>query len=65
MKGNLRSRITGYQQELDKFSARWHQLKPQGDVLDSNKQSLSTTLQSLKEKRTELDELEKAASKLW
>ena len=65
MKGNLKSRINSYQQELEKFSTRWHQLKPQGDMLDSDKQSPAATIQSLKERRTEFDELDKAASILW
>ena len=28
MKSNLESRVSAFRQELDKFSARWHQLKP-------------------------------------
>ena len=65
MKGNLRSRVASYQQDLEKFSSRWNQLKPQGDALDSDKQSPAATLQSLKERRAEFDELNKAASTLW
>ena len=65
MKGNLRSRVASYQQDLDKFSTRWHQLKPQGDALDSDKQTPADTLLTLKERRAEFDELDKAASTLW
>lgn len=28
MKSNVESRVQAFQQDLDKFSARWHQLKP-------------------------------------
>ena len=37
MKSNVESRVKNFQQELDKFSARWHQLKPGDDALEGNK----------------------------
>ena len=51
-------------QEVDKFSARWDQLKPKADLLDSDKEAYASALVSLKDRRSEFDELLKTADKL-
>lgn len=35
MKSNVEARVSAFKQELEKFRARWHQLKPGNEVLDS------------------------------
>ena len=62
------SRVEGeihtFMQELGKFSSRWEQLKPKPDLLDGDKQDYASALASLKERRSEFDELMKTARKL-
>ena len=59
MKSNVESRVKNYEQELEKFSARWHQLKPGDDALDGDHDKCLQAVQSIKERKQEFDELEK------
>lgn len=56
--------VQAFAQDLDKFAARWHQLKPQDNLLDADKEAAANALASLKERRAEFDELLQTAKKL-
>ena len=64
MKSNVDSRVKNFQQEVDKFAARWHQLKPGDDALEGDKQRTSNAIQVIKDKRQEFKELEENRKKL-
>lgn len=59
MKTNVDSRVKAFQQEVSKFSARWHQLKPGDDALDGDQKKCEAAVQIIREKRQEFAELEK------
>lgn len=65
MKGNVKSRLQIYYQELEKFKARWDQLKPGDDVIETGQLStLDQSAKSIKEKKVEFDDLEVIRKKL-
>ncbi|NXK72907.1 DYHC2 protein, partial [Amazona guildingii] len=65
MKGNVISRINIYLQDLEKFKARWDQLKPSDDVIETGDQdALEKSAQIIKDKEKEFDELETMKEKL-
>ncbi|KAB1272094.1 Cytoplasmic dynein 2 heavy chain 1 [Camelus dromedarius] len=65
MKGNVKSRLHNYYQELEKFKARWDQLKPGDDVIETGQQNtLDKSAKSIKEKKMEFDDLEVIRKKL-
>ncbi|XP_077984893.1 cytoplasmic dynein 2 heavy chain 1-like [Glandiceps talaboti] len=65
MKSNVTSRVQAFVQEMDKFAARWHQLKPSDDLLDSgDKEGCMNAVASIKEKRIEFTELEQTRETL-
>ena len=64
MKSNVESRVKTFQQELDKFAARWHQLKPGDDALEGNKERTNQAIQVIKDKRQEFKELEETKKTL-
>ncbi|NXI65822.1 DYHC2 protein, partial [Anseranas semipalmata] len=65
MKGNVMSRVNMYLQDLEKFKARWDQLKPSDDVIETGDQDvLEKSAQIIKEKKKEFDELETMKEKL-
>ncbi|XP_069664408.1 cytoplasmic dynein 2 heavy chain 1 isoform X2 [Haliaeetus albicilla] len=65
IKGNVISRINMYLQDLEKFKARWDQLKPSDDVIEAGDQDvLEKSAQIIKEKKKEFDELETVKQKL-
>ncbi|OXB57863.1 hypothetical protein ASZ78_016437 [Callipepla squamata] len=65
MKGNVMSRINMYLKDLEKFKARWDQLKPSDDVIETGDQDvLEKSAQIIKEKKEEFDELETTKEKL-
>lgn len=64
MKSNVGSRVKAFQQEVDKFAARWHQLKPKDDALDGDKKKCDAAVQIIKDKRQEFAELEKTRETL-
>lgn len=65
MKGNVKSRLQIYYQELEKFKARWDQLKPGDDVIETGQlNTLNQSAKSIKEKKVEFDDLEVIRKKL-
>ena len=64
IKKNLESRIKAFQQELEKFAARWHQLKPSDNLIEGDKRACTTALRSLKDRRAEFNELLLSVDKL-
>ena len=59
MKSNVESRVKNYEQELEKFAARWHQLKPGDDILESgNQEKCLAAVNVIKEKKQEFIELD-------
>ena len=64
MKTNVESRVKTFQQDLDKFAARWHQLKPGDDALEGNKERTNQAIQVIKDKREEFKELEETRKTL-
>lgn len=57
LKQNVASRIQAFQQDVEKFGARWHQLKPKSDALDGEREKLVQAIEFIKEKRQEFNEL--------
>ncbi|MGH0159576.1 UNVERIFIED_CONTAM: hypothetical protein FKN15_075087 [Acipenser sinensis] len=65
MKSNVESRVKMYEQELEKFKARWDQLKPNDDIIETgNLEALQKCVQTIKEKKAEFGELENTRKKL-
>ncbi|XP_068037518.1 cytoplasmic dynein 2 heavy chain 1 isoform X5 [Anomalospiza imberbis] len=65
VKGNVLSRINIYLQDVEKFKARWDQLKPSDDVIETGGQDvLEKSAQMIKEKKKEFDELKTVKEKL-
>lgn len=58
MKSNVESRVKNYEQELEKFAARWHQLKPGDDALDGSREKCLAAVAAIKERKQEFEELE-------
>ena len=58
MKAGVQSRVESFMAELSKFAARWQQLKPSDDAIESNDPArLNEALQRIKEKKQEFSEL--------
>jgi len=64
MKSNVDSRVKAFQQDIEKFSARWHQLKPGDDALDGDRKKCQAAVKIIKEKKQEWEELEKTKETL-
>lgn len=64
MKNNVDSRVKAFIQEVEKFAARWHQLKPGDDALDGDRKKCEAAVQVIKDKRQEFAELEKTRETL-
>lgn len=64
MKGNVDSRVKAFQQDMEKFAARWHQLKPGDDSLEGDKEKTKQAIQLIKEKRQEFQEMEENRKKI-
>lgn len=65
MRTNATSRIHAYRADLERFKARWDQLKPKDDVLESGDHaSLLASLQTIRDKQQEFQELELVRNKL-
>ncbi|TRY83670.1 hypothetical protein DNTS_027964 [Danionella cerebrum] len=65
MKDNVESRVQLYLQDLQKFRARWDQLKPGHDIIESgDHETLLRCVQNVRDRRAEFDELESTRSKL-
>ena len=64
MKSNVESRIKNYNEQLEKFAARWKQLRPGEDVLDGSHDKCMAAVQAIRERKTEFEELDKARASL-
>lgn len=64
MKTNVDSRVKAFKQDIEKFAARWHQLKPGDDALDGDKKKCDAAVQVIREKRQEYEELEQTRKTL-
>lgn len=64
LKQNVSSRVKAFQQEVDRFAARWHQLKPKSDTLDADREKVVKAIEFLKEKRLEFNELDETRLKI-
>jgi len=59
MSAKMESDIAAFEVEVEKFSARWQQLKPKDELaLDrANRDSINNAIASLKDRRKEFNEL--------
>ncbi|XP_061575223.1 dynein cytoplasmic 2 heavy chain 1 isoform X3 [Cololabis saira] len=65
MRSHAAGRISAYRADLERFKARWDQLKPKDDMLDgSDHAALLACLQTIRDKQQEFQELELVRSKL-
>ncbi|XP_028817493.1 cytoplasmic dynein 2 heavy chain 1 isoform X3 [Denticeps clupeoides] len=65
LRSNTESQILAYERELEKFRARWDQLKPSHDIVESGDQeALQKCVQIIKDKKAEFQELEATRKKL-
>lgn len=64
MKSNVESRVNAFQQELEKFGARWHQLKPKDIDEYNDRQACMAAVTSIKERRAEFSEILETMQKL-
>ena len=58
MKTNVESRIKNFEQNLEKFEARWNQLKPKEAALDGGSDQGMEAVKIIREKKMEFDEIE-------
>lgn len=62
---NAESCIQAYRLELDRFRARWDQLKPRDEVIETGDQAaLLASVQTIRDKRQEFQELEVTRTRL-
>lgn len=65
MRSNAASHIDTYRADLERFKARWDQLKPKHETLETGDHAaLLTCLQTIKDKQQEFQELEVVRCKL-
>ncbi|XP_053164065.1 cytoplasmic dynein 2 heavy chain 1 isoform X1 [Hemicordylus capensis] len=65
MKSNVMSRVNVYLQELEKFKARWDQLKPSDHIIETGHHDLlQKSAEIIKEKKIEFDDLEDTKQRL-
>ncbi|XP_076467409.1 LOW QUALITY PROTEIN: cytoplasmic dynein 2 heavy chain 1-like [Babylonia areolata] len=64
MKSNVQARVAAFTQDVEKFAARWHQLKPGNEALDGDKEACLKAVAVIKDKRQEFAELEETRTKL-
>ena len=64
MKKELLSRVTGFTEEIARFSARWHQLKPANIDVDADKKSCNEAVTNIKERRAEFNDIVERQGKL-
>ena len=64
MKSNVESRVNAFKQNLEKFAARWHQLKPKDIDMEGDNEACMNAVKSIKERRAEFNELEESKEKL-
>ncbi|CAH1776602.1 unnamed protein product [Owenia fusiformis] len=64
MKSNVQSRVKAFEQEIEKFAARWHQLKPGNDSLDGDRETAMKAVTSIRERKQEFEEIDANREKL-
>ena len=64
MRKDLENRLKNFHQEVEKFTARWNQLKPSDIDADSSAKKLKEAAANIKERKLELDEIIKSKDKL-
>ncbi|XP_047126593.1 cytoplasmic dynein 2 heavy chain 1 isoform X1 [Hydra vulgaris] len=64
MMKDLNSRIEAFQQELQRFSSRWHQLKPTNIDADADQKTCTEAVNNVKERRAEFEDLKERKKKL-
>lgn len=64
LKASVSSQLKSYQQEEERFNARWHQLKPRSDLEVQSSEQIQGIIEFLKEKRIEFDALAERHQKL-
>ena len=64
MKKELLSRVDGFIQELERFSARWNQLKPANIDADADKKTCNQAVNNIKERRAEFNDIVQRKEKL-
>lgn len=65
MRSNAAGRIDVYRADLERFKARWDQLKPKDDMFETDDHAaLRSCLQTIRDKQQEFQELELVRTKL-
>lgn len=65
MRSNATGRIEAYRVDLQRFKARWDQLKPKDEMLETGDHAaLLACLQTIRDKQQEFEELELVRCKL-
>lgn len=64
LKASVSSHLKTYLLEEERFAARWHQLKPRGDIEIESSNQIQDIVNFLKEKRLEFDVLAESNRKL-
>ena len=64
MRKDLENRLKNFHQEVEKFTARWNQLKPSDIDADSSSSKLKEAANSIKDRKLELDEIMKNKDKI-
>ena len=65
MRSNAAGRVDAYRVDLERFKARWDQLKPKDEMLETGDHaSLLACLQTIRDKQQEFQELELVRNKL-
>lgn len=65
MRQNTESRISEYEQKLEKFGARWSHVRNQArDSMDADVSKWSEIVSTIKERKEEFEELEKVREQL-
>lgn len=64
MKSNVESRVNAFKQNLEKFAARWHQLKPKDIDMEGDTEACVAAVKFIKERRAEFNDLEENKEKL-
>jgi len=65
MKSNVEARKAAFEQELAKFAARWHQLKPGNDILESgDRDRCQQAAAAIRERKQEFADLDGTRAKI-
>jgi dynein heavy chain 2 len=64
LKSQVASRVASFNNDVEKFAARWNQMKPKNDTLDADRPTVLKAVEFVKDKRAEFGELTSQAQKL-